>query len=130
MRYYCYSNVSSALKCGHFFQTSQQYFLHKVLLYSLCLVPFNCTNTLISKNIKIFWGVNLNSWCHLFLASYLECCIFKLATLHVRTKNIRFLSRDVALNSPFHYQTVSTSRWESAAFKEDERSLLWKADWP
>lgn len=37
-----------------FFQTSRQYFLHKVPLYSLCLVPFNCTNTLISKNIKIF----------------------------------------------------------------------------
>lgn len=31
---------------------------------------------------------------------------------------------------PFHYQTVSTSRWGSAAFRVDERSLLWKADWP
>lgn len=50
------------------------------------------------------------------------CIIFEL--LYLQTYNIRFLSREAALNSPFHYQTVSASRWEIAAFKEDERSLL------
>lgn len=127
------STASSLLLCFiivvfHILWTTNVVTAWIIVIHCNKISQHHTANIFISKLIICTAMWIKKSGCH--LPSYLDSCIYRVASLHVRNENIRFPSREAALNPPFHYQTVSMSRWESTAFREDERSLLWKADWP